>query len=197
MAEWWMLLEISKPTQDHTGNVWKHLLTGIKTSSLQSTWYLKGKLVFSLWNRRDYHIENGWVWSPKPYITSSQSFRNPFHEVGGAIRLSQDEQFMLLEKMPFSSLKSQRRATPVCVCSSVSKQLPGSCSLLCFTLYLVIMVDKDIRKCPSEKWLCEERSRYGGTDRAKAPISPALGKWGWRQFWVAVGLSIVIVYCLF
>lgn len=95
-------LEISKPAQDQTGNVWKHLLTGIKASSFQSTWYLKGKLVFSLWNKRDEHLENGWVWRSQLYFTSaSQSFRNSFNDITDAIGLSQDGQLLLFEKITF------------------------------------------------------------------------------------------------
>lgn len=78
-------LEISNPAQDQTGNVWKHLLTGIKASSFQSTWYLKGKLVFSLWTERDEHLENGWDWRSQLYFTlASQSFRNSFHDIADA-----------------------------------------------------------------------------------------------------------------
>lgn len=70
----------------HRGNVWKHLLTGIKTSSLQSTWYFKGKLVFFLCNKRDEPVENGRVWSSGLFITSAaQSIPGSFHEVSALL----------------------------------------------------------------------------------------------------------------
>lgn len=90
-----------------------------------------------------------------------------------------------LKRFPFL-LSSHGGGQCLCVSAilTISKQLPGSRWLLYFTLYLVFMVDKDTRKCLSEKWLSEEKSRYSATGRAKALVSPALVSWGWRQFLV-------------
>lgn len=120
----------------HTANVWKHLLTGIKTSSLQSAWYLKGKLVFFLWNKRDEPVKNGQVWSSGLFIISAaQSIPGSFHEVlaplaSPVLRISD------VCKGHFCS--SLQPHGGQCLCPpGAPKQLPGSWLCFYFILYLI------------------------------------------------------------
>lgn len=127
----------------HRGNVWKHLLTGIKTSSLQSTWYLKGKLVFFLWNKRDEPVGNGRVWSSGLFITSAaQSIPGSFHEVSALLASLTLGASDVCKGHFCSSLQPHGGQCP---CPSAApKLLPGSWWHCYFILYSILTGGWDV-----------------------------------------------------